>query len=136
MKKKHHIALRIIFLASGHLCTALGVAGIFLPLLPTTPFLLLAVFFYARSSEKFTAWLTNHKILGSFIKDYIEGKGIPIKAKITAVTMIWLVIGASVIFFVPVLSGKIAMLAVAAGVTIYLIMLPARKIEKELSDGK
>jgi len=114
-------------LGSGHLCVALGTAGIFLPLLPTTPFLLLAIFFYARSSKKFHDWLMNHKVLGLYIRDFMDGKGVPLRAKVIAISMIWLVIGTSVIFFVPVMIGKVSMLVIALAVTIYLISLPVKK---------
>lgn len=125
IKKKQLI--HYIMLGSGHLCVALGTAGIFLPLLPTTPFLLLAIFFYARSSKKFHDWLMNHKVLGLYIRDFMDGKGVPLRAKVIAISMIWLVIGTSVIFFVPVMIGKVSMLVIALAVTIYLISLPVKK---------
>ena len=113
--------MKKVMLAAGHVSTFLGVLGIFLPLLPTTPFLLLSAFLYARSSEKFHSWLVNHKHLGGFIRNYTEKKGIPLQAKITAIIMIWLTIGLSAVFFVPVLAVKILLLLIAAAVTAHIL---------------
>ncbi len=67
----------------------LGVLGIFLPLLPTTPFLLLAATLYAKSSERFYCWLLNNKFFGNYIKDYRAGKGIDRKIKIWTISLLW-----------------------------------------------
>ena len=66
----------------GSFFTGLGILGLFLPLLPTTPFLLLAAACYIRSSERFYNWLINNKWLGNYIKNYLEGKGVSLKAKV------------------------------------------------------
>jgi uncharacterized protein len=112
---------KVIFTLFGHLCVALGVAGIFLPVLPTTPFLLLAAFFYIRGSRRFYKWLVTHAHLGPFISNYRKKKGIPLRSKIIAITMLWLTIGSTVIFFVPIIWVKIALLLIAAAVTVHLL---------------
>lgn len=101
--------------------TFLGVLGIFLPLLPTTPFLLLSAFLYARSSEKFHSWLINHKYLGEFIRNYTEKKGIPLKTKIGAITLLWVAILLSAIFIVELSVIKILLLLIAAAVTAHIL---------------
>jgi uncharacterized protein len=67
----------------------LGAVGIFLPVLPTTPFLLLAAACYCRSSDKLYQWLMGNKWFGTYIKNYREGKGLSIKTKIIALTVLW-----------------------------------------------
>ena len=78
----------LIFL--GSLSLALGVIGIILPVLPTTPFLLLAAALYVRSSEKLYQWLINQKYLGTYIRNFREHKAIPLHAKIISISMIWI----------------------------------------------
>ena len=68
----------------------LAVLGVFLPLLPTTPFLLLASACYVRSSERLHGWLMGNRMLGSYIRNFRERRGIPLRAKITTVVLLWL----------------------------------------------
>lgn len=119
----------MILIAIGSLAVGLGVAGIFLPLLPTTPFLLLAAVCYANSSERFYHWLLHHRWFGSYIRNYREGRGIPLISKVVALALLWLTIGASAIFVVPVLIGKIVLVAIAIGVTIHLLSVKTFKEE-------
>ena len=77
--------------------TGLGFVGAFLPVMPTTVFLLLAAFFFARSSPRFYAWLLNNHTFGPFIRDWRAGLGMPLRAKILAVTLIVLTIGSSIL---------------------------------------
>lgn len=107
----------------GWLAIVLGVIGIFLPLLPTTPFLLLAAACFARSSEKFHHWLLNHKYLGPYIHLYLDGKGIPLRAKYYIISVLWITMGIS-IFIVPIIYAKVTLVLIASGVTIYLLRLP------------
>ena len=82
----------------GTFSLALGIVGIFIPLLPTTPFLLLAAYCYARSSKKLYTWLMNNKWFGSYIRHYYEGKGIPLRVKLLSISFLWLTIGFSIYF--------------------------------------
>jgi len=79
--------LNLILKAGGLLFVGLGLAGVFLPLLPTTPFLLLAAGCFARSSPAFHDWLLSHPLLGSYIRDWDRDRSVPLGAKVTAVTM-------------------------------------------------
>lgn len=74
----------------GSLSLALGVLGIFLPVLPTTPFLLLSAALYLRSSRKLYDWLMSHKHLGPYIKNFQEHKAIPLRVKFVSVGLVWL----------------------------------------------
>ena len=112
-----------LWIAGGSLSVALGVIGIFFPVLPTTPFLLLAAFCYARSSQRFYDWLLNNRWFGDYIRNYREGRGIPLTEKILAICSLWLTIGFSVFFVVQVMWVKLLLLAIAVGVTIHLVRI-------------
>ncbi|MBM4279039.1 MAG: DUF454 domain-containing protein [Deltaproteobacteria bacterium] len=116
--------IRKALVVAGTFFVGLGVVGIFLPVLPTTPFLLLAAACYARSSERFYHWLLDHRWFGKYIQTYREGKGIPVKAKALSISLIWLTIFSSVIFIVHPLIVKVILIVIAMGVTIYLLSLP------------
>jgi uncharacterized membrane protein YbaN (DUF454 family) len=115
-----HIAIRILLMAAGTLAVALGVIGIFLPILPTTPFLLLTAFWYARSSERFLNWLLTNRWFGAYIRDYRQGRGIPLREKIISLAALWLTIGSSAVFFVPMWWGRLLLALIAIGATIHL----------------
>ena len=112
--------LRYGLLAIGWLSVALGVIGIFLPVLPTTPFLLLAAACFARSSPRFYHWLVEHPRLGPWIRDYMSGNGIPLKAKVYAVVLMWMSILLSC-YLVPLPWARFFMLTSAVLVTVYIL---------------
>ena len=112
--------MRYVLLAVGWLSVALGVIGIFLPVLPTTPFLLLAAACFVRSSRRFYDWLVTHPRLGPWFRDYLEGNGIPLKGKIYAIVTMWLSIAISC-WLVPVFWARIGMLTSATLVTLYIL---------------
>lgn len=82
-------SIRLLWVLLGSLSVGMGVIGIFVPGWPTTIFLIIASYFYIRSSEKLYNWLTNNKILGIYLKNYYSGKGMPLKAKIFSILMMW-----------------------------------------------
>ena len=82
--------MKYLLIILGSICLALGVIGIFLPLLPTTPFLLLSAALYFRSSEKLYQWLIRQKYLGTYIRNFREHRAIPLRAKIISIAMIWI----------------------------------------------
>lgn len=83
-------AKKALLVAAGSICLALAVLGIFLPLLPTTPFLLLASACYVRSSERLHGWLMGNRLLGGYIRNFKERRGVPLRAKVTTVVILWL----------------------------------------------
>ncbi len=113
-------AIRYALLTIGWLSVVLGVIGVFLPVLPTTPFLLLAAACFARSSERFYHWLVDHPKLGPWIRDYLDGNGIPLKGKVYAIGLMWLSIGFSC-YLVPMFWARTFMLTSAVCVTIYIL---------------
>ena len=121
---KHRTGIKKwLLITAGTISVGLAFLGVLLPLLPTTPFLLLAAACYVRSSEKFYDWLLNHRWFGAYIRNYREGRGIPLMTKVTAITMVWLTIGYSAIFVVPLLVVKILLVLIAIGVTKHLLSL-------------
>ena len=118
--------LRALLLGVGVLATALGVLGIFLPLLPTVPLLLLGAACFARSSQRCYTWLLDHPRLGPMVSDYLDGCGIPLRAKVWAILLLWTSISLSTLLLVPSLPVKVTLFAVAIGVTLYLLRLPTR----------
>jgi uncharacterized membrane protein YbaN (DUF454 family) len=119
-----HTIVKWLWIAAGSISLALGIIGIFLPLLPTTPFLLLTAACYARGSSRLHNWLLNNKMFGKYIRNYREGKGIPARSKVLAITLLWLTIGFSIFYVIPILIVRIVLLAIAMVVSIYIISLP------------
>jgi uncharacterized membrane protein YbaN (DUF454 family) len=107
----------------GFFFSGMGFIGLFLPLLPTTPFLLLAAACFARSSEKFYDKLLSSKYLGVYIRNYIEKRGVPLKVKLTAITFVWAGMIISIIFATDILWIRIILVIIAIGVTIHLAKL-------------
>lgn len=85
--------MRIFLIITGCISLALGIMGIFLPMLPTTPFLLLSAAAWVKASPSLYAWLLNHKLFGEYIRNYREHRAIPLRVKIVSVTLVWLTIG-------------------------------------------
>jgi uncharacterized membrane protein YbaN (DUF454 family) len=115
---------RPLLQAAGFASVILAVLGIFLPVLPTVPFLLLALACFARSSEKLHAWLVNHNRLGPLVRPYLENEGLPPGVKAKAIGLIWLSIGVSVLFFVSIVWVRVMLLLIALGVTAYILKMP------------
>lgn len=115
--------LRYALFVVGCLSVALGVLGIFLPLLPTTPFILLAGACFARSSESFYRWITSHPRFGPMIANYLAGRGLPRKAKRMALLLMWTSITVGCLW-VDFVWARVAMLLTAAAVSLYILRLP------------
>ncbi|MBU1488907.1 MAG: YbaN family protein [Gammaproteobacteria bacterium] len=115
-------AVRYALLAVGWLSVALGVIGIFVPVLPTTPFLLLAAACFVRSSRRFYLWLVEHPRLGPWIRDYLEGNGMPRKAKVYTLSLMWASIALSC-YLVPMVWARAFMLCSAVLVSLYILRL-------------
>ncbi|MFB4164347.1 YbaN family protein [Alteribacillus sp. JSM 102045] len=104
-----------------------------LPLLPTTPFLLLAAYCYAQSSKKLYEKLLRTKVLGSYIKNYRSGKGIPVKSKILAVCVLWISFFYSIFFIVPLTLIQLLLLIVVAYITYYILSLKTYRKQENRS---
>jgi len=122
-----NIALRSLWFVLGFFFTGLGFLGYILPGLPGTVFILIAVYFFARSSPKFYNWLLNNPMFGGLIRDWRAGLGLPLRAKVMAVSLITLTVGSSA-FFIPSLPIKLLILTCGLGVSAYLISRPTKTV--------
>ncbi len=133
-KKQGRKIVRVLWFIAGTICVVLGAIGMVLPILPTTPFLLAAAACYYKSSERMHRWLLNNKLFGKYIRNYTEGKGLPIKTKMFALSLLWITIIISTVFMLErllpaflVLPMQLIMLAVAVVVSIHILRLPTFK---------
>ena len=115
--------LKWILITAGTIFVGIGIIGIFIPILPTTPFLLLAAACYARSSTRFYNWLINNKSIGAYIKNYREGRGVPLKVKVFTIFLLWVTILFSVFFVLLISLIKIILIIIAIGVTIHILTI-------------
>src|SRR4030067_2086272 len=95
VKPKKNRVVRALLMVAGTISLVFAAIGLVLPLLPTTPLLLLAVACYCRSSERLYTWLINNKWFGAYIRNYREGRGVPLRTKVFAVTVLWVTISFS-----------------------------------------
>ncbi|HKJ25363.1 MAG TPA: YbaN family protein [Myxococcota bacterium] len=122
-----HGPLRWLLLAAGWLFVGLGVLGAVLPVLPTTPFLLLAAACFARSSERFYAWLLDNRVFGPLIRDWRAHRAMPRHAKRVAIAAIVVFIGSSTVLFVAHPWGRVAMVATGVALVAFLLRIPSRE---------
>ncbi len=115
--------LKYLLIVCGFLFVGLGFLGAFLPLLPTTPFLLLAAACFARSSERFHTWLLNNRLTGEYIRNYRQNGGMRPRHKVVSIVTLWLAIGYTVLFAVQAWWLQGLLLAIACGVTFHLLRL-------------
>ncbi|MFZ2322747.1 MAG: YbaN family protein [Ignavibacteriaceae bacterium] len=121
--------LKYFYLTSGFILVAIGVAGIFLPILPTTIFLILASVCFLKSSPKANDWLKSHKLLGGYIDNYQNKTGLTLKAKMSNIILLWLSISISAFFLIDKLFVQIILFGVAISVTIHILMIKTKQLE-------
>ena len=121
---------KAILIFAGTVCVGLGVLGMFLPLLPTTVFLLMAAYCYSKSSEKFHNWLLTNRLCGSYISNYKSGRGISLRQKVSTIGFLW----ASICFSLWLVNGRLWLSlilgSVAVGVTIHILWLKTYRGEE------
>lgn len=115
---------KALLLIGGTVCVGLGVLGMFLPLLPTTPFLLAAAFFFARSSPRCHHWLMTNRWCGRYIRNYREGRGISRGHKVISILLLWLTIAYAGVFVVSCFAVRLMLLGIAMGVTMHVVSIP------------
>ena len=113
---------KYLLIAGGSISVALGVVGIFIPVLPTTPFFLLAVFCYLRSSKKLYKWLIHHKVFGVYIYNYITYKAVLKSTKIGALIFLWTGLGVSILV-INSWYVRAFLILIGVGVSIHLALL-------------
>jgi len=114
---------RRLLIIAGTISTAIGIMGIFVPILPTTPFLLLAAACYLRSSQKFYHWLLNNRFIGAYVRNYLQGKGMPLRIKMITILLLWITISCSIIFAVQGLVIRVILFIIAIGVTVHIALI-------------
>jgi hypothetical protein len=112
-----------LLVSLGVLATILGLIGVVVPLLPTTPFLLLAAACFVRSSDTMYGWLTSNRLFGGFIRNYREQRGVSARAKIVVLALLWGVIGYTALMAVTAAWLRALLASVAVAVTIHLLRL-------------
>ncbi len=122
---------KILLISLGCFSIILGLIGIFVPILPTTPFLLFAAWCFARSSEKYYNKLMNNKVLGGYIKNYKDKKAMPLRVKITTISLLWISILYSAIFAINMIWLKLLLIIIAILVTFHLLNLRTIKNGEE-----
>jgi len=115
--------LRRLLIGAGIVCVGLGLLGVFVPLLPTTPFLLLAGACFIRSSERFYTWLTTNRFVGSYIRNYMEHRATTMATKVTSISLLWIFLVAAGVFFTQSWLVRALLMVVAVGVTVHLATL-------------
>jgi uncharacterized membrane protein YbaN (DUF454 family) len=119
--------LKPLLVVAGSIFVGLGILGIFLPILPTTPFLLLAAACYARSSKRFYCWLLNNRWFGTYINNYRQKRGMPLKVKLLTVSLMWLTLMLSLVFAVQSLTLKLILIILVLGVSIHILRIKTLK---------
>lgn len=119
--------LRALLMVAGWLCVALGLAGVFLPLLPTTPFLLLAAACFARSSPRFHEWLLANRTFGPLIHEWEKNRTIPRKTKRIAIAMMAVTLGASIVFVVQALWLKLLLAGLGVALALWMASIPSAR---------
>lgn len=113
--------MKTLYVFLGSISLALGVLGIFLPLLPTTPFLLLTAALYFKGSPRFYQWLLNHKKFGPYIRNFRENKALTLRTKIISLSLMWGTMLYCMAFLIPYLWVNILLFLTAAGITYHIL---------------
>jgi uncharacterized membrane protein YbaN (DUF454 family) len=128
--------VKFLFITIGLLSLLLGIIGIFLPLLPTTPFLLLSAFLFAKSSPKLYIFLITNKYFGEYIKNYKDGKGALLSHKILTIILLWLTISSTALLVISNFWIKLLLFFIAICATIHLIMIKTYKTDNHIRHKK
>lgn len=124
-----YLTKRAVYILLGTICLILGTIGIFVPLLPTTPFWLLTCWFYVRSSEKLYNRVMSNRYFGSYVKAYMVDKAIPLRSKIISLSIMWGSIILTCVFLVKLWWVRGLLLTISAAVTWHILSFPTRKAE-------
>ena len=125
--------MRLVYLTIGFISLGLGIIGIPLPILPTTPFLLLAMACFAKSSKRFEKWLYQTKLYQTYVADYRETKSIVKERKKWILLQIYILMGIS-IYLAPIIWVKLALGALTIFITYYLLKVIPNKSENQTEE--
>lgn len=113
-------------LTAGFIALGMGILGVFLPLLPTTPFLLLSAACFFKSSPRMYRFLLYNPWFGKYIRNYREGRGIPLRVKVVSLSLLWGTILYAILFVVNLWTFRLLLFGVAMGVTIHIVKIGSR----------
>ncbi len=113
--------VNILLTILGLISLGLGILGAFLPVLPTTPLLLLAAALFLRGNKGLHEWLMNHPKLGPYISNFTEKRAIPLRIKIISLTALWLTLIYCAVFVADHWAFRIFFILIATGVTIHIL---------------
>ncbi|MEW6216612.1 MAG: YbaN family protein [Candidatus Bipolaricaulota bacterium] len=120
-------ARRLVLTACGLLCVGLAVLGWILPIMPATPFLLLAAWCFARSSPRLHRWLHGNRLFGRYLRDYEEGRGLPWTWKAATLALIWGSVAFSATFIARATWLRLLLGVTTLGMTWHILRLPTRR---------
>lgn len=119
--------VRALFFVAGIIALGVGIAGIFLPVLPTTPLVLLAAACFARSYRPFHEWIIAHRLFGPIVREWHEHRSIPYRTKLYAIGMMAIALGCSIVFFIEPRWLKAALAAFGVALSVWMYRLPSRE---------
>jgi len=124
---------KILFIVLGSVSLGLGAIGILLPILPTTPFVILAAICFAMGNSKLAVWLKNSKVFGPFIDNYYNKCGIELRLKVINIIVLWVGLTVSVLVTQRLWLG-VMLGAIGVGVTIHILKIKTKKPEDSVSN--
>lgn len=113
--------MKILLTIIGLLSLGMGILGIFLPVLPTTPLLLLAAALFLRSNHRLYEWLMNHPKLGTYIRNFLEHKAIPLRVKVVSVSLVWITLVNCAVFVAEHWLFRLFFIVLAAAITAHIL---------------
>ncbi len=121
--------LRTLYIVLGSFFLGLAFVGVVLPIIPTVGPVLLAAFFFSRSSERFDQWLIDNRLFGGIVRDWRAGLGFTVRAKTIAIAAIAATFTISIVFVIDPAALRVAMIALAVALAIYIARLPTKQAE-------
>lgn len=119
---------RLFYLSLGTTFLGIGAVGMVLPLLPTTPFVLVSVFCFGKSSKRAERWVSNNRYFGSYIENYKSNKGVPLDVKLRSIGFLWVTLIISALIFSTNIYLPILLTIVGIAVTTHIWLLKTRKL--------
>ena len=113
--------MKILLTILGLLSLGLGILGAFLPVLPTTPLLLLAAALFLRSNQRLYDWLMNHPRLGTYIRNFVEHKAIPLRVKILSISLVWITLVNCAVFVTEHWLLRLFFIVLASAITVHIL---------------
>lgn len=118
---------RLFWNFAGTFFLVLGIIGIPVPLLPTTPLLLLSAACYLKGSARIYKWLLTNRYFGTYLSDYRSGKGMPMRVKASTLALLWIFIGATTFFAIDNTTVRILLLLIAIGVSVHILTIRTKR---------